>query len=333
MSRRLSRRKLEEIQHDLWLAELVRETEDSLLITLAGDGRVLAFDLQGVVALAVAHESLDPWLLPAEVEPSRPLVLVGTVDFEPEDEIAARLVELGPDQFADLVAASRIEWLRGSSAAAMDAPFLVDLRVENWGAAESRSDLHVLVAAREFLAVEDDEIDLAPGDDEGGKADSGTITSHEAPAEPAFQVAPHDLLPELEAPLRVFFEAQLEDDFDRLVEVWPAHDLRGEERLLHLRRHFHDLEDWGYARAIEGWKREGDLAAVRVRGISHSAPEDGIRALNEECLWTFSLRRRGGDWIIRGWSRGWPSVGGAPCLPPDAKPWLAAWTSGPVLDD
>ncbi|MCB9831717.1 MAG: hypothetical protein H6807_04510 [Planctomycetes bacterium] len=333
MNGRLSRTRLAAIQKDLWLAEIARETTDSLLVTLAGDGRVLAFDFQDLLGLALAQESLDPWVLPEELEILRPLEIGDGVEFEPEEEIAARLHELSEEQLADLLAAARIDWSVGSAEALRAAPWLFDLRVENWGPDEARCDLHLLIAARGFLAVDDDEIDLSPRGDERLRADAGEARPHQAPAEPAWAVLPHDLPAELEAPLERFFRAQQADDWVALAEVWPALDLDRDQQLVHLERHFHALEDWGHARLVEDWKTAGELAAVRIRGISHSAPEIGLEALNEECVWTFSLRRRAGGYVIRGWSRGWPSVGGAASLTTAERPWLEDWRSGPILDD
>ena len=331
----ISKRKLELAQENLWLAEIERESDEVLVITLAGLERIVAMEVSGLGALALTHESLDPDILPGELKVERHLQLSRVTSFEAEEEIAARLRVVALEEAEDILAASRTTWLSGTVENLKQAPLLLDLRVESWALKPHPVDLHLLLGARHLLlADEEGELDLAAHDETvtWDHHDDALPPHHEAPREPPWEVDTGDLPAELALVLQRFFEAAHRDDFAALAELAPQFDMQRDELVQYHACHFHALNDWLYGRSLEDFAVVDDLARVRIRGILHSRGEDGMETLNEECVWSFSLGRRRGRWVIRHWPTAWPSVGGAPALTPEEKPWMARWRSGPITE-
>ncbi len=333
MTRRFCGEKLEAAQEDLFLAEIAREDEKTLTITLAGPGRIVMFECSGLSAFLLAHESLDPDVLPRELILDDEFLLSSITEFEATNEISARLREVSKEYTQDVLLASKFTSLDGDLDTLISAPLHLNLRIESWRLEPQPIDLHLLIGCEDLvLADEDGEIDI--------KANDGVITNpvsknpapkYTPPSESAYEVEPSELPPEMESTLRLFFESGLSDDFVTLARVIANFEMSAAEHEAYLAEHYHALFDWSYARALESWCQQGDLANVRMRGIIHSRAEDGISAINEECVWSFSMAKRAQGWIIRNWSTSWPSVGSAPSLSADQKTWLTSWSSGPVI--
>lgn len=333
LNRQYSKTKLEAAQEDLWLAEIEREDSETLVITLAGPGRIIMFECSGLTSFALAHESLDPDVLPNALNLNEGFELSQVTEFDSDDEIAARLSEISADYAHDVLCASKHAWIDGDLPKLQQAPLLVDLRVESWRLEPQPMDLHLLIGCeRIVLADENGEIDLKPiAAGAESKTSYQTAALYDAPQEPPYEVESGELPPAIESVIRSFFEAGIANDFATMAKLTPNFDRDAAEQCAYFSQHFHTLFDWGYARALDGWQAEGPLANVRIRGIIHSRAEDGIESINEECVWSFSLRRREDGWVIRNWATSWPSVGSAPSIPDEEKPWLERWKSGPVL--
>ena len=331
MQRRYSKTLLAQAQDDLWLAEIEREDESTLVITLAGPGRIVALECSGLSALALGYESLDPEILPKDLKIDDALELSQTTEFDSDDEIPARLCEIDLEQAEDILSASKHHWLVGNDASLNDATLILDLRVESWKLNPHPTDLHLLIVAESLLvADEDSEISIKKSDEQESQPQFSLAKPYAAPDEPAFEVAEGDFPDDVHALLQRFFTAGLANDFQTLATIVQNFDLSDEQQEAYFGEHFHSLFDWYYARAFESFDRDGDLACARVRGIIHSREEDGIQAINEECVWSFSLRQKDASWIIRNWSTSWPSVGGVKHLEEHEKPWLSRWQSGPI---
>ncbi len=334
MQQHYSKTKLAAAQEDLWLAEVEREDQDTLVITLAGPGGIILLECSGLSAFALAQESLDPDVLPKDLVLEDEFQLSAVTEFNPDDEIAAKITEVSPEYADDVLCASKATFLDGDLDTLKKAALLLDLRVESWRLSPQPLDLHLLIGCtRLMIANEAGEVDIThvAGEVEDHHESSGPAAPYTAPSEPPFELDQQDLPQGILEVLRRFFEAGLNDDFNQLADLVPSFDLSHAEQAAHFAEHFHSLYDWGYARALDGWGQDGPLATVRIRGVIHSRAEDGITAINEECVWSFSLRKTKESWVIRNWATSWPSVGSAPHLPEEKKPWLKTWNSGPIV--
>ncbi len=334
MQQHYSKTKLAAAQEDLWLAEIEREDQDTLVITLAGPGGIILLECSGLSAFALAQESLDPDVLPKDLTFEDEFQLSAVTEFDPDEEIAAKITEVSPDYADDVLCASKATFLDGDLATLKNASLLLDLRVESWRLSPQPLDLHLLIGCSKLMiANEDGEVDIRyePEEVEDHHESDGPAAPYEAPSEPPFELDHNDLPQGILEVLRRFFEAGINNDFKELADLVPSFDLSQAEQTAHFAEHFHSLYDWGYARALDGWGQDGPLATVRIRGVIHSRAEDGITAINEECVWSFSLRKTEKSWVIRNWATSWPSVGSAPRLSEEEKPWLKTWNSGPIL--
>ncbi|MCA9319935.1 MAG: hypothetical protein KDB53_04330 [Planctomycetes bacterium] len=295
------------LQEGLFLAEIEpASTDEPWSITMAGPRGLFVFELDGVQAAAVAYEALDPSRKPSELKIRDPLNLRRTVEFDPDAEVAGRWRELDPERRDDLLAASRVEMLSGDASDLRSAAQVFELRIESYTLRPDRCDLHLFVVADSLsVFTEEGPVDWRsfPVEEHAHGAES------QAPAvpsldRPAWLIGSGSLPADLEAPLQTYFEAARQGDWPRLAEVYPAPDTDDAHAVDWLRAHHRDLWDFPHARALEGFWKEGPLAAATVRGVLLSESDDEFPRQIEECVWVFSLRRRDdGRYVIRHWSQ------------------------------
>jgi hypothetical protein len=155
--------------------------------------------------------------------------------------------------------------------------------------------------------------------------------SYRPPAEPPAEWEPTDAPADLLQPIADWFEGSHQGDWLRIARAFPNLDWTPERRAEELeRRSEQDFGRWGYARQVDWWWAEGNHAQVAVRGVEHSMPADDDLGGNEESVWTFRIRRRGGSWSIRTYALGWPRFGSRPVQAETEKSWLRRWSSGAV---
>lgn len=317
------------LQRDMDLAAIELE-EHAVLITMAGAQGIHAFELADPAAVAIVWEPLDPAVAPSRLRRGRALDLER--GWEANEFLTGALVPLSDEQARDLAAAGAWSWVRGDAEALAAAPSRWLLRIESWQLEPERADLCVAVGAA-ALHVHDEDGEIALAAEEAAPLPAPSRGHAAPPPAPPFEVGVGDAPEDLIAPVRAFFELHHAGRWRELARVHPRIDDDEERRAAWLAAHFIDIHEWGYARAIGGWWREGDLACVGVRGIQFCLEEDSMEAHAVECVWSFSLRRCGGEgperWVVRHWTQAWPGAGGAPELPLADKPWLSAW-EGPV---
>ncbi|HYE63294.1 MAG TPA: hypothetical protein VD997_14985 [Phycisphaerales bacterium] len=155
----------------------------------------------------------------------------------------------------------------------------------------------------------------------GGKPDARPPTP--PPDQPAFEVSADELPAELAAPLRDWYEGSVTQDWHRVAASYLNICISAESRANDLEQTAVSLQSWPFARMIDDWWIEGKAACVAVRGIEHSAGDDGGEAL--ESVWTFSLVQTHGAWKIRTHMQGWPAYRSAKRIAWWRKPWKRRW--------
>ena len=241
---------------------------------------------------------------------------------------------MGPEGLADILVASRAEFIVGDAELLASTPTLFDLRVESWTLDPERSDLHLIVAAPTLeIHSENGPIPFSLDEIDASADDAGQVSEHRPPSEPTFELEAHDLPPEVESVLARFYRGHHAADWPSLAAIHPAPDQPVEKQTEFLRAHFIDHWDWSYARRIDAWWIDGDLAHVAVRGIHHGPAGEDVPERNEEFVLSVSLRRGQDGWLIRNWAQCWPSLGSAPRLDDDEAPWRTRWSSGLSTDD
>jgi hypothetical protein len=336
---------LEEVHFDpeagqcgVWLRCLRRNPDGAEL----SDRRV-ELRLDQVRAIAIAYEPWRPEVKPSELRVSGPITLadLSRWPFQP-CEVSSATLNSG-DVVADVLAASRIEWLYGDSESAvsstyrfcldMDAHRLVEeveVRIlvgcEGWSVYSGSDPLSMELWREQFYAWwrywEEYWAAKRAGDEEGEPVEEDTYipAGESSPAEPPqppdrppFEIGATDAPAELLAPVRDWFEGSLHSDWLRVARAFPHLDFPLAERAEHL-QHGH-FGSWGYARRVDEWWVEGIRACVIVRGVEHTITAEDEPAEDQEAVWAFSLRKHEDTWIIRKYSQGWPAYGSAPPLP------------------
>jgi hypothetical protein len=259
---------------------------------------------------------------------------------------------------------ARLDWLLGNEASFRESPCTFNFFFDQWGDF-GMPMLHVrlLIGGDDFtvtsggLPLDIDEwaeqyeawwkgwknhwdSKVEATDDESSEYDTAIPAgkpeppdlSYRPPDEPVFDLEPTDAPHELVHAIREYFESHHHRDWATMARVYPYSILSAEERAKQLERQnlTDDFGRWGFIRSIDDWWQEGSRACVVVRGIEHQMAFEEYPAKDCESVWTFSMRYRGGGWIIHGYSQGWPAFGSAKQLSLEQKPWLKRWKSGSI---
>jgi hypothetical protein len=229
---------------------------------------------------------------------------------------------------------ARLDWSVGDEASIQECPCTFCLMFDQWGDFGTPM-LHVrlMPGGDDFtvmsggLPLDVDELAIPAGKPQTPDFD------YRPPAEPIFDLEPTDVPPGLIGCIRQYFESHHHRDWDGMAGVNPNESMTSAERTRQLEsRHLgDDFGRWGYARYVDNWWQEGSRACVVVRGIEHRMAFGNYATENRETVWTFSLRLRGGVWIIAGYSQGWPGFGSAQELPSERKLWRQNWKSGTIV--
>ncbi len=122
------------------------------------------------------------------------------------------------------------------------------------------------------------------------------------PAEPVFDLAPHDLPDDLLAATRIWFEREHTAHGETNVNPW-----------------------WPYAREVSSWWVDGARANVEFLGIRHTMPTENHPAENDVLLFGLSVVLRRGSWVVCEFSWGSPCTGLVA-----TAPWMRAWNGGRI---
>lgn len=335
MPSEISRQKLLQAQSETFLAEIEWDRAAAeITLALAGFEKLVLHELTAVRAIVVAYESLDPARKPSELALPHRLALKtqAVIEFEPSDQIVAKLLPLSAAALDDILRASQIDLIENNLDILRLSPLVMNLRIEAWTTEEERVDLNLLVGCENLAVLEEEgEIEVKQEVAENNTATAepqGDLATYTPLAKSPFALEQGDvssLPPEILKTLETFFEAQHQNDWDALAAVYPSYDLEPADHRAYLAAHFHEIWDWGFARALDSWWQEGELANVNIRGIHHSPANDEFDETNEECLWSFSLGHNQGRWEVRHFAQSWPSVDASAIAPFDACPWLDEW--------
>lgn len=317
--------------------------------------RSVEFNLTDIQAVAIAYESASPEVRPSQFELTRRITPDELTDWPYRTQEAGLWID--SEMAEEALESARLDWMVGDEPMLIKSPHTFCLAFDQWADfGMPIIQVRILVGGGTFtitsggipLDIDDWSNQYAawwaawkkhwdskksnstetPVDFDtaipAGESKPPDLT-YRPPTEPPFALEPTDCHPGLLAPIQTFLESHHELDWMRMARVYPSRDETLEDRAEQLRawKSGHDFGRWWYARSIDQWWQEGRRASVTVRGIEHEMPSEGKSHENREFVWTFRLRQPIGEWMIQGYSQGWPSFRSAKAIPVEKKPWLA----------
>lgn len=323
--------------------------------------RFVEFRLSAVQAVLVGYDPADPQVRPSQFTPPGRIGADQLAEwpFRPEEGS----LSINSENADDALDSAQRDWLLGDEQTARTSACTFCLFLDRWAEfGMPLTNVRLLIGGTSFSITsgglpleldewtkqfeawwkgwqhhwdtkDNDEAEESPGEYDAaiptGECESPDL-SYRPPAEPVVDLEPTDAPRELLDAMGEWFESRHLRQWTRLAQVYPCPDVALEERakMLEQAELGYDFGRWGYPRSIDEWWIEGRRGCLMVRGIEHTMASDGDPAENRESVWTFSLRLRGGSWVIYGWSQGWPDHGSAKKLPARQKPWRNRWKSG-----
>ena len=327
------------------------------------DDRIVEFRLAAIQAVAIGYDSASPEVRPSQFNPTRRITTDELADWPYRTQEAS--LEIDSEKTEEVLESARLDWMVGEEPILKKSSHTFCLAFDQWtDFGMPIIQVRILVGAGTFtittggIPLDIDEWsnqyaawwaawkkhwDSKSSESTGPPVDFDMAIpagesklpdlSYRPPKEPPFALEPTDCPLGLFSPIQTFLESHHEMDWMRMARVYPGLDETLEHRAENLRawKSRHDFGRWWYARSVDQWWQEGRRASVTVRGIEHVMPSEGDPTENRETVWTFRLWQRIGEWIIQGYSQGWPGFQSAKSISIDKKPWLAHWRSGPVL--
>jgi len=321
------------------------------------------FRVSSVQVLAVAYDSAVPRTRPSDFDPRGAIGMDTLADwpFRPQHATLEINSSAAQEEFLE---AARIDWLTGDEDTCDEAGLRFCIGIDHWAEfGVPAIAVCLLVAGGDFtltsggIPLSPDEwakqfdawwraweghwqaaerhVQVEPGEFDvaiPARDDAYPDLGYRPPAEPVFALEPTNAPPALLRPIRDWFEGHHEQDWARMARVHrrPGRTIAEQAEWIKESKLGWDFGRWDYPRVIDTWWVEGRRACVVVRGIQHVMDGESATATNREVVWSFDLRYRGEDWMLRRYCEEYPRPSRVGWLLGGRGHWLGRWKSGEI---